>query len=146
MKTEREICYVSEWTKGDKTCKVHSARKDGNKKANVWFTGWNPFPCFAMETTATCVIKWLKANGWERKVNGSITMFNDTIDEETGEVVDHTTTVYNYIPVTENKETIPELLRQGRRSHAVKVYRDITGCTLKEAIDYVDSVRGKMNL
>lgn len=148
MRKETSVAYTSKWTDGNHTCMVHSERKSGERFAKFWFTGWNPFPCVYMESTYTLISEWLTAAGYKKAIQERVSYTTDTIDSETGEIIDHATAVYitKAIPATETKETIPELLRQGRRSHAVKVYRDITGCTLKEAIDYVDSVRGKMHL
>lgn len=46
-----------------KTCKVISERKK-ESVFHVTFVGWNPFPCFSMETSFPTLINWLTQNGW----------------------------------------------------------------------------------
>lgn len=104
-KVENKIVYTSTWTKGTKICRVHSERKDGDRTARFWFTGWNPFPCFYMMSSAKIVTKWLIDNGWTREIRARISRTNYVIDDCTGELLDHNVTVYNYIPV---RETAPE--------------------------------------
>jgi ribosomal protein L7/L12 len=36
-------------------------------------------------------------------------------------------------------EEIDELIRQGKKIHAIKVYRNLTGCGLREAKDAVEA-------
>lgn len=104
-KATTTIVYMSTWTKGNKLCNVRSERKYGDRVARFWFSGWNPFPCFYMTSTAKIVTKWLVDNGWTREVRARISVTNDVIDDCTGEILDHSVTVYNYIPV---RETVPE--------------------------------------
>lgn len=104
-KATTSIVYTSTWTKGTKLCYVHSERKDGDRTARFWFTGWNPFPCMYMVSTAKIVTKWLVDNGWTREIRARISRTNDVIDDCTGEVLDHSVSIYNYIPV---RETAPE--------------------------------------
>lgn len=47
----------------DKTCKVISTRLN-NGNLSVVFSGWNPFPCYRMETSWEVFTKWMEANGW----------------------------------------------------------------------------------
>ncbi len=104
-KVENKIVYTSTWTKGTKLCRVHSERESGDRVAKFWFTGWNPFPCMYMTSTAKCVTKWLIDNGWTREVCARISWTHNVIDDCTGEVLDHSVSVYSYIPV---RETAPE--------------------------------------
>lgn len=46
-----------------KTCKVISERKK-DCVFHVTFRGWNPFPCFSMETSWNPLIDWMTNNGW----------------------------------------------------------------------------------
>lgn len=146
MRKETSVVYTSKWTNGNHTCMVHSERKSGERFAKFWFTGWNPFPCVYMESTYTLISEWLTAAGYKKAIQERVSYTTDTIDSETGEIIDHTNVVYITKAIPETKETIPELLRQGNRCGAVRVYRYITGCTLKEAIDYVDAIKANLNL
>ena len=100
-KATTTIVYTSTWTKGAKICTVHSERKDGDRTARFWFTGWNPFPCFYMMSSAKIVTKWLVDNGWTREIRARISATLDVIDDCTGEILNHSVAVYNYIPVRE---------------------------------------------
>ena len=55
--------------------------------ATFFFSGWNPFPCYSMQSTFGVVAKWLYANGWRPNGNSSVKTFYETIDTETGEVL-----------------------------------------------------------
>ena len=46
-----------------KICRVYSSIKNG--KNFLTFIGWNPFPCYSMETTWRVFVKWMTENGWE---------------------------------------------------------------------------------
>ena len=43
-------------------CTVVSQLKNG--KHHVVFRGWNPFPCYSMETSFKTLRDWLSDNGW----------------------------------------------------------------------------------
>ncbi len=45
----------------------------------------------------------------------------------------------NQLSVREREEML-ELLRQGKKIHAIKIYRNLTGCGLKEAKDAVEKL------
>ena len=100
------IIYESTWTKGNRVCRVYSRKKGDEKKSFFWFAGDNPFPCFNMSSTFVCVSKWLAENGWQREINSRTTYINDVINDETGELIDHSTVVYNYVPAREIHNTI----------------------------------------
>lgn len=97
MKAETNVVYTSHWEKGNLSCTVHSERKSGDRTARFWFTGYNPFPCFYMVSTATCITRWLRENGWVQNHNSRVSYTTDTIDEW-GDTIDHSVTVY-YMPV-----------------------------------------------
>ena len=46
-----------------KKCKVISTRLP-NGNFSVVFRGWNPFPCYSMETSWSTLQKWMTDNGW----------------------------------------------------------------------------------
>ena len=95
IETERNLTITSTWTKENKICHVHTNRDPGDdfpptkadKVCKAWFTGYNPFPCYTMETTYAVLADWLKANGWEKQKNMVIVYTCDQINTETGEVV-----------------------------------------------------------
>lgn len=146
MRKETSVVYTSKWTDGSHTCMVHSERKSGERFAKFWFTGWNPFPCVYMESTYTIISEWLTAAGYKKAIQERVSYTTDTIDSETGEIIDHTNVVYITKAIPETKETIPELLRQGNHASAVRLYRTLTNCSLKEAIDYVNSIKANLKL
>ena len=49
----------------------------------------------------------------------------------------------NQLSVREREE-IQSLLRQGKKIHAIKIYRSISGCGLKEAKDAVEKLEAEM--
>ena len=46
-----------------KVVKVISSAQN-NGRHHVTFQGWNPFPCFSMETSFKVLREWLIDNGW----------------------------------------------------------------------------------
>ncbi len=56
---------IHTFVKGEKKCKVTSQRKGNN--FIVTFCGWNPFPCYSMETSWSTFKKWMNENGWIEK-------------------------------------------------------------------------------
>ena len=118
MKKETSIVYTSHWIKDGHHCAVHSERKAGDYTAKFWFTDWNPFPCMHMVSTFAVVGKWLTENGWTREIPARISYTTDTIDETTGELIDHTISVYNYVPVHEEKTKLKT---------TIETYRDFLG-------------------
>ena len=46
-----------------KSCKVVSTIKE-NGHHHVSFRGWNPFPCYCMETSFNTLKDWLAKNNW----------------------------------------------------------------------------------
>lgn len=152
MKRETVVTYMSTWTKEGKTCHVHSERKAGDRTAKFWFRGWNPFPCMYMTSTATCVGNWLNSNGWKRIPNDRINIIDDDIDETTGEILNHSVLVYNFIPTRESEpatESIIDMVKAGKRTMAIKKYRELIGCSLKSAVNTVDAIMmdiAKVNL
>ena len=51
-----------------KTCKVISRRIE-HGRFSVIFRGWNPFPCYSMETNWGPFTEWMSNNGW-MELNG----------------------------------------------------------------------------
>lgn len=92
----------SKWVKGDKECTVHSFRgtENGNRDGlwKVTFTGWNPFPCYRMETTMGVLFNWLKENGWTRIPGGCIEYSQEEYSDHTLECVSEKHWQYKYIP------------------------------------------------
>lgn len=43
-----------------------------------------------------------------------------------------------------DREEMLELLRQGKKIHAIKIYRSFTGCGLKEAKDAVEQLESEI--
>lgn len=147
-KREVSVVFVSRWSKENEICTVHSKRKEGDKTARFWFTGYNPFPCFYMMSTYTCVSGWLEGNGWKKDNFQRVSYTTDIIDDATGEILEHNCSVYNTRVIREKAEekTIPELIKAGRKVSAVKAYKGLTGCSLREAVVYVDLEKERLGL
>lgn len=158
---KRKITRSSKWKKGDKLCTMYSVREnDADMKMKFWFAGWNPFPCFHMMSTYEVIEKWMKENGWEMLQTGSIASFEKKeIDDETGEIKKVDTTVHHYnslvkVPVpkveyirtTEIEKSIPELLKEGKKISAAKLYYKAMGVSLKEAVAAIDTMKAQMDL
>lgn len=75
---EKKITSCSIWVKGEKKLRLFSSSEDQVKKTReFFFTGYNPFPCYSMESTFHIVAAWLKANGWERQPGGFETIVRE---------------------------------------------------------------------
>lgn len=82
---EKKITSCSIWVKGEKKLRLFSSSEDQAKKTReFFFTGYNPFPCYSMESTFHIVAAWLKANGWERQPGGFVTTREEFADSITG--------------------------------------------------------------
>lgn len=99
---EKTITSCSIWVKGEKKLRLFSSSEDQAKKTReFFFTGYNPFPCYSMESTFHIVAAWLKANGWERQPGGFITTSVSNEYNEFGEKFVNThTVVTRFVPVT----------------------------------------------
>lgn len=79
----------SYWKKGCKICRIETEKDATSHISKCRFHGDNPFPCYSMTTTFSVLAEWLRNNGWERINNEIFEIINDTIDDETGEVLCH---------------------------------------------------------
>ena len=100
MQQKTEIAIQSIWQKGNEICRIYSSGLFGGRVSTFRFSGYNPFPCYSMESTFTVIEEWMKANGWTRKPGGfrvtTTTFFNDN-----GDKVKVYETKETYIPVPE---------------------------------------------
>ena len=82
--------YASKFTKDGKTCTVITTYRGTTRRTGeIAFGGWNPFPCFSMVSNYETVANWLIANGWLREPYYYERYTEDSIDDETGEVLSH---------------------------------------------------------
>ena len=98
-----EIKMTSYFTKGNKTVGVHSFEevKEGENRHyyKVWFSRYNPFPCFTMVTTMHVLFKWLEENGWKKNAGCYKATRIREIDDQTGEIVSEKEIRTSWIPV-----------------------------------------------
>lgn len=97
---------ISCWKNGEKSCTVITKREMGdnakNRYPNVYkatFNGWNPFPCYSMNTTIDVLFDWLYANGWIMEVGGKRIVKVTEFDDDTKEIVSEKETITVWIPV-----------------------------------------------
>jgi hypothetical protein len=148
LKKDVFIIYTSKWEKENMYCFVSSRKKEGEKRSEFTFYGRSPFPCFNMESTFTLVSEWLSKNGWIKSGSSTVEYDNIVTNTETGEVVNSDTVVYRtrVVEKTVSQETISDLIKAGRRVDAIKLYRRATECSLKEAVDHINSVMEDLGL
>ena len=98
MQQKTEISIQSIWQKGDKICRITSTG-ELKRVSTFRFSGYNPFPCFSMQSTFTVISKWMQENGWERKPGG----YRDTTTtiSEDGKVSEVYRTKEIFVPVPE---------------------------------------------
>ena len=95
MARERKYCGTSRWKKEREgggyplTLRVETEKKDKFGHCTAIFVGHNPFPCFSMETSFPVLAAWLKANGWVQYGDTWLTMVEDSINDDTGEIWRH---------------------------------------------------------
>lgn len=92
-----KIIITSNWEKDGKVCRVLSERdivlEPNSRKrvpvpvATFQFSGYNPLPCYSMQSTFEIVSQWMYKNGWKPSGNRSTETFYVTIDTETEEVL-----------------------------------------------------------
>ena len=63
-----------------KTCKVISTRIE-DCKFHVTFKGWNPFPCWSMETSWNPFVDWMTANRW-LEIEGVTRIIKEEVKEK----------------------------------------------------------------
>lgn len=65
------ITYVSKWRhiSTGKICKVTSRKESSSRMSKFVISGHNPLPCLSFKGTYGILVKWFKANGWEKIVN-----------------------------------------------------------------------------
>lgn len=78
-------CRCSVWRKDGKQLRLFSNGNDREKVKKFYVVGYNPFPCYFMNSTFHIVAEWLKANGWERQPGGFVTTREEFTDSITGE-------------------------------------------------------------
>lgn len=138
---ESKVAYESVWKNGSRTCTVRATKLKGDKTAVFTFSGFNPFPCFYMQSTYACVAKWLQENGWKNGNKFSVTHTEDVINTETGEIISHHVTTRTYVQSRPVKEkSVRQLIEEGDKIHAISRYRKETGCSISDALDYVNNV------
>ena len=100
MKQKTEISIQSIWQKGNEICRIYSSGLYGGRVSTFRFSGYNPFPCYSMESTFTVINQWMKENGWTKKPGG-FRVTTTTFCNDDKEIIKVYETKETYIPVLE---------------------------------------------
>ncbi len=89
--TKRENVFevISTWEKDGKRTDVITVCKGNENHIHAQFRGWNPFPCFTMETSWPVLREYLVKNNYIQVGKEIQIWFMDDIDQTTGEIVNH---------------------------------------------------------
>lgn len=109
MREPTKITIESVWRKNNLKCRIKSEKEfctppdfelnRPSRKAKVTFAGYNPFPCYSMETTIGVLVKWMRDNDWERIPGGYREIVYYIVDDVTGEIHGTTVEKETYVPV-----------------------------------------------